>query len=75
MISLIFFEMIYGLTGILVMRKLMLYPKEKFGNIALYSVLMPIICLLLAYSIILSSFKKEIKWGDKYYLKKDAIKK
>ena len=71
MILPLFFEMIYGLTGIVVLKKLMLYPKEKFGKSFLYSVLMPLIFLLYTYNFILSSIKQEIKWGDTYYKKKD----
>jgi ceramide glucosyltransferase len=75
MISAIFFEMLYGLTGILALRKLMNYPKEKFGAITPYYILMPIVCLLYTYNLLLSGFKKEIKWGGRVYRKEDALKK
>lgn len=75
MISLIFSEMIYGLAGILVLRKLMYYPKEKFGAITPYFLLMPFVFILFTYCLILSSIKKEIKWAGRSYKKKDALKK
>jgi len=75
LISPIFSEMIYGLAGILVLRKLMNYPKEKFGTITPYFILMPFVFLLFTYSIILSGVKQEIIWGGKSYRKKDALKK
>ena len=75
MISTIFFEMLYGLAGILTLRKLMHYPKEKFGAITPYFILMPIVCLLYTYDLFLSSFKKEIKWGGRSYRKEDALKR
>ena len=75
MVSVIFFEMICGFTEILVLRRLMCYPKEKFGKITPYALLMPFVYMLFAYSLILSSIKQEIKWCGKYYRKKDALKK
>jgi len=75
MVSVIFFEMICGFTEILVLRRLMCYPKEKFGKITPYAFLMPFVYMLFAYSLILSSIKQEIKWCGKYYRKKDALKK
>jgi len=75
MVSVIFFEMICGLTEILVLRRLMCYPKEKFGKITPYALLMPFVYMLFAYSLILSSIKQEIKWCGNYYRKKDALKK
>ena len=73
MISLLFLKMIFGLTGIIVMRKLMVYPKEKFGRIILYALMEPIIFLLFTYNFLISSFKKEIKWCGRIYRKKDVI--
>jgi cellulose synthase/poly-beta-1,6-N-acetylglucosamine synthase-like glycosyltransferase len=73
MISTAFFEMIYGLTGILVLRRLMNYPKEKFGKILPYAILMPIVFILFTYNLLLSGVKQEIKWGGRYYRKKDAL--
>jgi len=75
MISTIFFEMIYGLTGFLVLRRLMCYPREKFGMITPYIFLMPIVWILFAYNLFLSGVKQEIEWGGKYYRKTDALKK
>jgi len=73
MISTLFFEMVYGLTGIMVFRSLMDYPKEKFGKIIPYAIFMPIVFILFTYNLILSGIKQEIKWGDRYYRKKDAL--
>jgi ceramide glucosyltransferase len=75
MVSPLVIEMIYGLVGILTLRRLMQYPREKFGSVAPYFFMMPIINILFAYNLILSSVKKEIKWGGKYYSKKDALRR
>ena len=75
MVSPLVFEMIYGLVGILTLRSLMKYPAEKFGSVAPYLLLMPYINILFAYNLLLSSVKKEIKWGGKSYSKKDALKR
>jgi cellulose synthase/poly-beta-1,6-N-acetylglucosamine synthase-like glycosyltransferase len=74
MIALIIFEMFYGMTGFLVMKKLMCYPRYKFGSIIPYALLMPIVFILYSYNLLLSSFKQEIKWGGRYYSKKEALK-
>jgi len=71
----IIFELIYGFVGILTLRKLMHYPKEKFGSLAPYAYCMPVAWVFYLYSIILAGFKKEIKWGGRVYTKKDALKK
>lgn len=73
MVSPLAFEMIYGLIGFFVLRSLMRYPKEKFGSVIPYFLLMPIINFLFAYHMILSGVKKQIKWGGKSYSKKDAL--
>jgi ceramide glucosyltransferase len=75
MVSPLIFWMIYGLIGILILRSLMNYPHEKFGSVAPYFYMMPIINLLFAYNLLVSCVKKEIKWGGKYYSKKDALKR
>ena len=73
MIIPLLFEMLYGLTGILVIRKLMIYPKSKFGNILPYVFMMPVVFIMLIYNYFLSAFKKEIKWCGKFYRKEDAV--
>jgi len=75
MVSPLVFEMIYGIIGFFALRSLMKYPKEKFGSAISYFFLMPVINFLFAYHMILSGLKTQIKWGGKYYTKKDALKK
>ncbi|MBU0496557.1 MAG: glycosyltransferase family 2 protein [Candidatus Thermoplasmatota archaeon] len=69
------YEIVYGLIGILVFRKLMNYPRSRFGRLALYPFFMPLIFLLYAYSLLVSSVKKEIIWAGRHYRKEDMIKK
>ena len=71
MISTIFLEMIYGATGIYTLRRVMKYPKEKFGKTSLYILLMPLAFLFFTYNYLISSVKTEIKWGDRLYRKTD----
>lgn len=69
MISTIFFEMIYGSQGFITMRKLMWYPRDRFGKAFSYALMMPVVSFILAYNNIVSSFKREIRWGGKIYRK------
>jgi len=75
MISPLPLELVFGCTGFVVLRRLMRYPKEKFGSAFPYIFLMPLINILYTYNMILSGVKQKIKWGGKYYTKKEALKR
>jgi hypothetical protein len=70
-LSTILFEMIFGITGIVIFRKLLDYPKPKYGSIAKYAILMPIVFLFLSYNFLISSAKREIIWAGTSYRKYD----
>jgi cellulose synthase/poly-beta-1,6-N-acetylglucosamine synthase-like glycosyltransferase len=74
MVSALFFEMIYGLVGILVLKRLMGYPKEKFRFVWRYALLMPVVFFLFAYNALASSVKQQIVWGGRTYRKRDAVR-
>jgi cellulose synthase/poly-beta-1,6-N-acetylglucosamine synthase-like glycosyltransferase len=74
LISPILSEMIFGFVGFLTLRRFMCYPKEQFGSITPYVVLMPFVCILFTYNLLLSGVTQEIKWCGKSYRKKDALK-
>jgi cellulose synthase/poly-beta-1,6-N-acetylglucosamine synthase-like glycosyltransferase len=75
MLSMVFFEMLYGLIELLVLKELMCYPRKKFGSTIPYVLLMPLVFLLYTYNLLLSSVKQEITWGGKKYRKSDALKR
>jgi len=75
MISTFFLEMLYGWQAITTVKKLMLYPKKRFGHSMIYALLMPIALYIISYNYIASAFTREVIWSGKKYRKKDAIKK
>lgn len=74
MISIFLFEMIYGLVGILTLKKLMGYPEKKIQFVYRYVILMPAVFSLYAYNALTSSFKKQIVWCGRTYQKSDTVK-
>jgi hypothetical protein len=74
MVSLLFFEMMYGLVGIVTLKRMMGYPKEKFRSAWRYALLMPVVFYLYGYNSLVSSVKKQIVWGGRIYQKKDAVR-
>ena len=75
MISTIFFEIICGWQAHLTVKKIMYYPKKRFGSSFSYAMLMPVVFFILAYNNLGSCFKREIKWGGRSYRKSDVIRK
>jgi ceramide glucosyltransferase len=75
LISPLILETIFGFIGFRVLRNLMRYPKEKFGSAAPYAFFMPIVNILFSYNMLLSSVKQKIKWGGKYYSKRDTLRR
>jgi ceramide glucosyltransferase len=74
MVSLLFFEMMYGLVGILVVSRLMGYPKKKFRFMWRYVLLMPVVFFLYGYNALVSSVKKQIVWAGRTYQKRDVVR-
>lgn len=74
MISPLFFEMIFGLVGIVTLRNLMRYPKKNCKYTYRYGLLTPIVFLLQTYNALSSGLKQHIVWGGRIYRKKDVIK-
>jgi ceramide glucosyltransferase len=75
MISPLILELVFGLLGFFVLRSLMGYPKERFGSVIPYVFFMPLVNILFSYNMLLSSVKQKIKWGGKYYTKKEMLTK
>ena len=73
MISTIFIEIITGGIAHIILRKLMIYPKNRYKPTILYAFLLPIILFILLYNNFASIFKSEIKWGGRTYKKSDVI--
>ncbi|MBN1280124.1 MAG: glycosyltransferase family 2 protein [Candidatus Thermoplasmatota archaeon] len=74
MVSLFALQMVYGLVGILTMRRYMRYPPTRFRGTAGYLLLMPVAFFLYGYNILVSSVKKQIVWAGRTYRKKDVIR-
>ncbi len=71
MLSTIFFEIIYGSLGFVICRKIMWYPKERFGFMLKYALLMPVAFFLISYNFLASLLKNSIIWKDRKYKKSD----
>jgi hypothetical protein len=69
MISTIFFEMISGSAAHAILRRIMQYPKERFGSSVSYALMMPLVFFVLAFNNLASLFKTEIIWGGRTYKK------
>jgi len=67
--SLILFEILYGLLGIHILPKTMIYPKERYQSKIGYALLSPLVFLLLAQNTFLSALKQEIEWAGRTYQK------
>jgi len=74
MISTIFLEMIIGFTAHIILKKLMIYEKNRYKSSLFYGLLLPINLFILAYNNLASVFKNEIKWGGRVYRKEDIFK-
>jgi len=72
MLGLVLTEMLYGGIGIMVLRRLMRYPRSRTQHAYRYVLLMPLAFLLYTYNILASSIKKHILWGGRIYEKKDT---
>ncbi len=75
LISTIFLDMIVGWQRHITVKKIMCYPKERFGSTLAYIGITPIVYFLIAYNIIASLLKKEIEWGGRKYLKPGTSKR
>lgn len=75
LISPIFLDMIVGWQRHITFKKIMCYPKEKFGSTLAYIGITPIVYFLIAYNIISSLLKNEIEWGGRKYQKPGTSKR
>ena len=75
LISTIFLDMIVGWQRHITFKKIMCYPKEKFGSTLAYIGITPIVYFLIAYNIISSLLKNEIEWGGRRYQKPGTSKR
>ncbi|HUS99885.1 MAG TPA: glycosyltransferase [Candidatus Thermoplasmatota archaeon] len=67
--SLLLFEILYGLLGITILPKTMIYQKERYPSKISYALLTPIVFLLLAQNALASALKQEIQWAGRTYRK------
>ncbi len=74
LISTIFLDMIVGWQRHITLKKIMYYPKEKFGSTLAYIGITPIVYFIIAYNIISSLLKNEIEWGGRRYQKPGTSK-
>ena len=75
LISTIFLDMIVGWQRHITFKKIMCYPKEKFGSTLAYIGITPIVYFLIAYNIISSLLKNEIEWEGRRYQKPGTSKR
>jgi len=73
MLSTILFEMIFGLLGFVICKKIMHYPAKRFGYAIKYALIMPIAFFFISYNFLASLFKNSIVWKRKTYRKSDLI--
>ncbi len=67
--SMILCEIIYGLLGITILPKTMVYPRERYPSKTGYALLTPIVFLLLAQNAFASAFTRTITWAGRTYTK------
>jgi len=67
--SMILCEILYGLLGITILPKTMIYPKERYPSKVGYALLTPLVFLLLAQNAFASAFTKTITWAGRTYTK------
>jgi ceramide glucosyltransferase len=67
--SMLLFEILYGLLGITILPKTMVYQKERYPSKMGYAFLTPIVFLLLAQNALASALTQEIQWAGRTYRK------
>jgi hypothetical protein len=67
--SILLFEIIYGLIGIIILPKTMIYPEDRFPLKIGYALMTPIVFILLAQNVLASASKREIQWTGRSYRK------
>jgi cellulose synthase/poly-beta-1,6-N-acetylglucosamine synthase-like glycosyltransferase len=67
--SMLLFEILYGLLGITILPKTMVYQKERYPSKIGYAFLTPIVFLLLAQNALASALTQEIQWAGRTYRK------
>lgn len=67
--SMLLFEILYGLLGITILPKTMVYPKERYPSKIWYGFLTPVVFFLLAYNTFASAITQKIEWAGRTYRK------
>ena len=67
--SILLFEVLYGLLGIMILPKTMIYPEDRYHSKLGYALFTPIVFLLLAQNVLASAVKQEIQWAGRSYRK------
>ena len=67
--SILLFEVLYGLLGITILPKTMIYPEDRYHSKLGYAFFTPIVFLLLAQNVLASAVKQEIQWAGRSYRK------
>jgi cellulose synthase/poly-beta-1,6-N-acetylglucosamine synthase-like glycosyltransferase len=73
MISTILLEMICGGLAFITVKKTMWYSNQMSRLLFSYAAMMPIAFFIITYNLIASSYKKEVQWGGRTYLKSDVV--
>jgi cellulose synthase/poly-beta-1,6-N-acetylglucosamine synthase-like glycosyltransferase len=73
MISTILLEIICGWLAFITVKKTMWYSNQMFRLLISYAAMMPIAFFIITYNLIASSYKKEVLWGGRTYLKSDVV--
>jgi ceramide glucosyltransferase len=67
--SMLLLEILYGLLGIIILPKTMIYQKERYPSKIGYALLTPIVFLLLAQNALASALAQQIQWAGRTYRK------
>jgi ceramide glucosyltransferase len=67
--SMLLFEIFYGLLGITILPKTMVYPKERYSSKIGYALLTPVVFVLLAHNAFASAITQKIEWAGRTYRK------
>jgi ceramide glucosyltransferase len=73
MISTIFLEIICGGLAFATVKKIIWYTNQKSHLVFSYAVIMPVAFFIIAYNVLSSSYKKEVIWGGRTYLKSEVV--
>ncbi|MFO7677483.1 MAG: glycosyltransferase family 2 protein [Thermoplasmatota archaeon] len=67
--SIVLFEMLYGLLGIYLLPKTMSYSQKRFSSKIGYTLITPLVFLLIANNVFASAITQKIEWAGRIYRK------